>query len=544
MRLPCAFPTSRAALLSLAAVVTLVQAGPARAQGEGREPLAVGAPAPPAPADVLMLRLRDGGVRFGAIAGHDATHLEFTLLATGGVVRVPWTMLDPVQANELLARYGYVDTAAEEVYVDAERLVLTKGGTVEGVILSREGDFFLVKSEGNLQQVPKSQVSAVESGLRLPALDVYSAEELYNQFAAEADPNDAAAQWALAEQCERIYAFDRALAHYERARALDPTLRADELVNLLPRIAAKAQQAAQLEYLRDADRMRKRGQWDRALEALVAFEGLFPSSPLAEDAKKQQARLLLAREEAAKEYVKKRWLYWMKRLARDLAQEPTLAAARAHVDERLSEEIQKAVLADLQKEISKEAQLEQVKQLFAARKKVRYDSSTYGNGTWLIGEEAALKGSTPSDAPATPVNDVDRQRQELEQRIKQFLKNQQVASRGRKAEAEEDLAQTFWESFSAGDRERWLISYYAENSGDLEVRVRPDLIPCRTCGGRGALEVLLTGGGGAPDQGSGGGRGGRSGGRGASSGGAGDGMQLQKCPTCQGLGIVRRVHFR
>lgn len=501
-------------------------------------------PAPPAADDVLLLRLRDGGVRFGAIAGHDANKLDFTLLGNGGLVHVPWTMLEPSQANELQLRFGYIDVASDEILVDGERLVLTSGGSVEGIIVSREGDSYWIKSEGNLQAVPKIRVASIESGLRLSALDVYSTDELYNQYAGSVAADDPAAQWELAVTCERIYAFGKALEHYQKVREIDPAYRADELANILTRVEAKAAQQEQLDYLRNADRLRKRGQWDASLEALDAFAGLFKKSPLINDAVLQRARLISAREAAAKDYVAKRWFYWMRRLARDLSRESNLAAARTYVDERLSEEIQKAVLADLQRTISKDAQLEQVKKIFAERKKVRFDASSYGIGTWLIGEEAARRGLVEEDEPkGGPVNATDGQRQELENRIKQFMKNQRVASRGKQAEAKEDLAQLFWESWTGSSRTLWLIAYYAENSGDLEVRVRPDLQPCRTCAGKGALEVLLTGGGGAPDDGGGGGRGGR-GGRGGNTSSGDGGLQLQKCPVCQGVGVVRRVHFR
>ena len=504
-------------------------------------PASAQAVTPPAAEELVMLRLRDGGVHFGAIVDHSAEVLDFRLLTSGGLVSVPWAMLDPQQSTELQTRYGYVDTVAEEILIDAERLVLTSGATIEGVVLSREGKSFLIKTEGNLQQIDKTRVASIEQGLRIPALDVYSAEELYAQYSALAPATDAKAQWELAETCERIYAFGRAVEHYQRVRELDPTYRATELSNLLPRVKQKAEQQAQLDYLREADRKRKRGQWDAALDLLRGFERLYPDSALREDAKKQEARLLLARDEAAKEYVGRRWFYWMRRLTRDLAAEDTLAAARAYVDERLSEEIQKAVLADLQRTISKEAQLEQVKPLFAARRKVRYEATTYGSGTWLIGREAAQRGNEAEAAPtAAPTNETDAQRDALAARIRQFLKNQQVAARSRRAEEEDDEQQTFWQSFSASHRAMWLLAYYVENSGDLELRARPTLTNCGTCGGAGALEVLLTGGGGAPDQGNrGGGRGGRGGGAQANQG-----MQLQTCPACHGVQVVRRVHFR
>jgi hypothetical protein len=441
-------------------------------------------------------------------------------------------MIEPGQSSELQTRFGYVDIVAEEILIDAERLVLTSGATIEGVIVSREGNMFTVKTEGNLQELPKSRVATIEQGLRIPALDVYSVDELYNQYAALASPTDPASQWELAETCERLYAFGRAAEHYAKVAELDPAFRAAELANILPRARQKALQQEQLDYLRESDRLRKRGQWDKALERLLAFEELYPNSALVTDALKQKSRLEQARDVFALDYVKRRWFYWMKRLTRELATENNFTAARAYADEQLSEDIQKAVLADVQQKIRKDAQLEGIKQVFAARRKVRYDATTYSNGTWLIGAEAAQRGANddPNQA-AAPVSEADAARAAYAEKIAQFVKNQKIASRGRQAQDQEDLAQRFWESFSSIDRSMWLLAYYAENAGDLELRPRPTLRPCNTCAGKGAIEILLTGGGSVPDQSSGGNN-------------SASNRQLQTCPTCQGVQVVRGVHYR
>ena len=52
-------------------------------------------PAPPAAEDVIMLKLRDGRIQWGAIGEHDTIGFLFQRLDNGGEVRVPWSLLDP-----------------------------------------------------------------------------------------------------------------------------------------------------------------------------------------------------------------------------------------------------------------------------------------------------------------------------------------------------------------------------------------------------------------------------------------------------------------
>jgi hypothetical protein len=60
----------------------------------------------PAP---TMLRLRDGSIRWGSVEGHDPDGIRFRVLDTGGLARLPWSLLDPAEAADLRQRFGYVE---------------------------------------------------------------------------------------------------------------------------------------------------------------------------------------------------------------------------------------------------------------------------------------------------------------------------------------------------------------------------------------------------------------------------------------------------
>ncbi|MEM1447650.1 MAG: hypothetical protein AAF957_14750 [Planctomycetota bacterium] len=516
-----------AAVACFAVVAALTSARPAAAQERPLLDPATGqtlrfqVPPPPSPEEVLLLQLRDGSVRWGSIVAHDPELIDFTLLSNGGQARVPWTLLDPRQAEELRNKFGYVEIEAEEALVDAERLVLAGGGVVEGVIVSREGDSFLVKTDGNLQMVPKRRVSSVESGVRLPALDVYSREELYGLYLAEADPASADSQLALARRCESILDFVHAVVHFEKALELGLSVDVDKVTGMLARARIKAQNQEQLEYLREADRLRKRKRFDDALAMLEAFQQTFPNSSLLEDSRKQKTRLLKARDAAGKELVRSRWKYWARKLTRAKALDDNFEASRTWAVEQASEEIQAKVLGDVQKKITAAATTEDVRQLWEARDRGRYTSTTYSTGTWLLGEGRAQAGGEEEETAAEAVSQVDEERKAIEEKIKRYLDNQRIARRNQAAQDEEDAAQTFWETWSRTDRGSWLLAYYVEEAGDFDVRPRPRLRPCRTCAGQGAIELLVTGA--------------------VPKGGA---ASVALCPTCRGVKVVRSVYFR
>lgn len=498
-------------------------AGPAAQQAGGTEqPVATEAAPDARPLEVTMLRLRNGSIQWGSIVEHDPDGFRFTLLSHGGLVDVPWSLLDPNQERELRERFGYVDVSSEEFMIEVERLLLVDGNEVNGVVLSREGENFVVKVDGNLQMVPKRRVQNILKGHRVPALDVYGREELYGMFLGETAEDDPDAQVELAKRCELILDFAHAVTHYERCLVLDPEGERPEVEFALERARRKAESQAQIDYLRSTDQLRKRGRFDEALALLEAFDQTFPDSPLVNDARIKTTRVLTARDDAIRDLVRRQWMYWMKRLTRMKAGELDYAGALAYAEEGLSEEIQERVLKDVRSRISESVEPDQILAFWATRVKVRYQRASYGLGTWLLGEDKARAGTEDKEAALAALSDMDKQRATLEKKIKRFLENQQAARRARARQEQEDELEAFWRGFSTSGRAAWMLAHYVEFSGDLELRDHPYLSNCSSCAGRGVHEVIHVGGG---AKGSG-------------------GVSLVPCPLCRGVGVVRRVFYR
>ncbi len=462
------------------------------------------------------LHLRDGSIHWGAIRGHDPDAIEFQRLDTGGLVRVRWELLDPVQTEELQLRFGYVQFASEELRIDADLLVLDGGEEVIGRIVSREGDVYLVKTGGNLQNIPKARVVGMQSGLSVPALDVFTREEIYAQYLAEAAPDSAADQYELAETCERILDYAHALEHYDSAKRLDPTFHQEDIDGVIERTRVAAGQQEQIDYLRDIDTLRKRGKYDEAIANAAAFGTRWPDSPLVTRALKIQTQVEDARWRAIMEFVRKRWYTRLLNLVQKAALEKDYAQAVTYGQEELGQEVREQVLADARQLFSKDLELEHIDKAWKERRRVRYVSASYGIGTWLLGEEAALKGAEEESEETEPVSEKDAERVKLEEKIKRFLANQEAA---RKSQSRADQAEdfdAFWANFSAGGRAQWILAYYAEYGGDVEVRPKPYLEACRDCAATGVREVIYLGE---------------------------SGPVIQRCPRCMGIGVVRKVYF-
>lgn len=519
---------------------------PAPTGNDGASPLESAVPA--APVNALLLRLRDGGIRWGEIIEHDAIGLRFRLLSHGGEVQLPWEFLDPSQEEELCQDFGYVNVSSEELMIQADRLVLTDGREVVGVILVREGPNFLVKVGGNELAIPKRRVASLTGGQLIPALDVYSREELYGQYLATLDESDPVAQVELAEICERILDFVAAERHYQAALDLGPDEGVEGIQFSLEHAAIKAEQQVQIDFLHETEVLRKRSRFDEALIRLEGFAQMFPGSPLIMDASKQQVRTAELRDVAASKLVQRRWSYWAKRLLREAAKRMDLDQAQGFAAGELSEKIQKGVHLDVLKHVSQAIPLEAISEYWAMRRKVRYITASYGQATWLLGKGRALAGNTKGEkaAKAAPESAMSKERAAFAEKMKRFQQNQQRAARARGGASDAELAETFWRTLPTGNRASWMYAYYVEFGGDHELRGHQYTPNCSYCGGTGGKEMIALGG--ASSGNGGAGRGGSGAGRGGSGGGSRakltSGMQVVKCPTCQGIGVTRRIYYR
>ncbi len=479
---------------------------------------------------VVMLRLYDGGTLWGTIEGHDAEGLHFVRLDNGGRARLPWARLDPAQSEAMQEAFGYIDHSSEELVIEADRVVLDNGVEWIGIIVNRtEQELWLKTVSVPLVKVPKLRLRGATTTVQVPALDVYSGEELYRDELARLDPTSAVGQYELGRFCERILEFERAIEHYREAQKLDPELKRDELAARLERVAQKAASKAQIEYLREIEGLRGRGRFDEALAKATAFEELFPESALQSDASKKKAQVEKSRDAKLREQTLKLWHSWAGRLCERKARDPqtTLEAALGWLEESLHEEILAAVHGELARTVTQSVTPDQVQRYWAERgESARVHKASYGGGTWLLGPEAARAGM-PEQAPdASKMSEKERERAKLEERIRRYVQNQS-AVRKAKIEAEGESEQSlYWKERTALERAQWMLAYYAEKGGDMRL-VRFLIENCDECNGTGIREMTSLNM--LPPQ-----------------SGQSQAIPIDKvpCPLCHNVGVVRRVAYR
>jgi tetratricopeptide (TPR) repeat protein len=489
--------------------------------------------APPAPP--IMLPLQDGGILFGTILAHDPEKLRFRRLETGGELDLPWSYLDPAEAQRMRLALGYVETEAEELLVDAERLELSDGSVLVGHIESRsESDLRLKRAESTLT-IPLDRIRGPITSVQVPALDVFTREELYQQKAFElqgrlalSGRSGAEAHDQLARHAERLLDYARALEHYTRALELDPTFEGARLTQAIKRCQAKAALQEEVDALGEIDRFRARKDYERALAALADFPRRFPTSPLLEDWNRLKERVARAQERDLRAEIVERWHHWSLRLAQEAARKETYEEVLGYLDEKMSQDVLDKVRADVER-IAPGILPDEVRRLWNERKGPAYRSASYGLGTWLLGEaaraelDAKEQGKTqdPNAAPGPGTQAAARKK--LEERIARYLENQKLARAAAEQEGSgAEAPQTFWAGWTSAGRKQWILAYYAEKSGDFR-DIQPRFSPCRECGGTGQRDVLFTGSAIAGDK---------------------AGSVLIPCQACRTIGIVRRIRYR
>ncbi len=512
-------PTPNPLLLLLALLAATALASPALARG--------------AAMDARLLHLRDGRTLWVEIQDHDVDGFVVERLDNGGRVRLPWSLLDPSMEQALRQQFGYVDALDDEVFVEADRLVLADGTEVVGQIVGRSESELVVKSGGRVLYVPMTRLREAATKVQVPALDVYSRDELYELELTRLQPSDAAGHLELAEYCERILDFRRAVEHYRLARELDPGVQGGEFDAALARATRKAESQEQLDALHEVDTLRARKRYDEALLAAQAFADTYPESPFEVDVAKRVERIERDREEALRELVIQRWYFAGARLAQKAGRELQFEQALAYLDGRMSEEILERVTEDLQANFSATITQDDVLQYWAERfqrldgrpRTLRMKKASYGHGTWLLGEDRALEGLEVQKTAEVegPKSERDAERERIEEKVRRYLKNQEIARKTKSSENEAEEVDAFWKTWSSNSKAQWIVAYYAENSGDMRVE-RVTFSNCSECGGTGVREQVHV----------------SAMGRRQGSGNA----DLKACVTCQNIGKVRRVHFR
>ena len=480
----------------------------------------------PAAVSATLLPLRDGGILFGRIVEHSPDELVFERLDTGGRLALPWGIVDPARERELKLGYGYIEADVTEELVSADKLLLVDGTELIGLIVSRDSDSLLIKNSQALITLPLDRIVGSSVLVQVPASDIYTKEERYQnklkEFSGQLGASDprtvAEANVAIAKWCEGIRDYGHAYEHYAAVALADPSYPLADLEVALSRTQTKAEAQAQVDYLGEVERLTRRQNFDKALDMLAQFQVLYPETPLLEDWNDQRERTQMAQIKALRVEAAKRWYAHAASQARKAARFETYEQVMSFLEEGMGEAILAEVTDDLT-DLRETLQQEEVAVLFSERSGNRWHKSSYGNGTWLLGEDRARAGIEEDEQGER--SEQDAERDAIAEKVKRYIENQE-AVRSASGGGEGMSPAEFWQTFPLNARSNWILAYYAEFSGVMELR-RAQLSNCRECGGTGVREIMNLGG---------------------PIAGSNASVRLTTCPTCQGVGVTRRISYR
>jgi len=487
--------------------------------------------------DVQVIRLRVGTEIVGVVTpdGFDEAHgVRVRRVDDDALLDIGVDQMLPEDARRIRAAHGYMPDDPDPILVDAMRIKFLDGSELTGVILEQDTDTIKFKHGAGAPTVLKrSGVRSVEP-VKVDALEVYDAEELYGRELAARNPATALDHYNVALYCESLQLWAHAKEHLAKAVEIDASFKEPGVVAQKQKQYERRIEAGEdSELINKALRMARHDQYDAALANLDEFLKAKSGSALRPDAEKVRGRIVKQREHWLGEQTIVYFFTHVDRAIRKIAAEPK--ATPKEDRKRVETEVTKAAIDTTAKYLKVAPSDVQRVWEDMKRQTASPHFGSYGSGTWTLGLEAAMKGLTPedpnkkADAAAKPAKD-----ESLEDRIKKLLEEKKKAQeeankKGKKGGPQQqakkmasgpqiaDIPPTeeeWWATLTIDEKTGYLTAWWAEHEPNAKV-YRVDQTPCAACSGLGSLRYVNP-----------------------------DGQEMAKpCPRCKGLQFDRVVRF-
>jgi len=336
------------------------------------------------------------------------------------------------------------------------------------------------------------------------------------------DSKQAQKEYEFAPELRTVFALDHALEHLQKARVLAGTEGRADLVRRiegteeeLRRTLAHRAEAEALDHVRQ---LMHRQRFVQAKEELASFPERFSDSALQGQYVALKERFGKARADSMGEYLARHWFNAAAGILQreSLEKDKTVQQLMDWAQTELPRLVREKLLAGM-KRLKEDATVSELDALWQDRFRhsPKSHQASYGDGSWILGEERARAGIDDSkkkkDDGKTP------EQRELEDRMQRYLQNLQRAQKKESGDSEE-TPEDWWRDATTTRRFQFLLAYYAEFSGDYQT-VLVGFQDCPTCGGTGLISVLdLTAGGSRTHK--------------------------VECPQCHTVGVYRQLTFR
>jgi hypothetical protein len=462
-----------------------------------------------------IIRLPDGRFLQGEILESSKTGFVFKRWDTGGVMKFAWEQIHREDQDRLRRSLGLevVDEGAR-ITIDAVRLHLKSGDVLEGVILTEKEDpnyLWIRRSTGEFKY-PKDVVKR-EEAIELDILTIYTQEEAYalkwTELPEEPDDHYDVASW-----CRQIGYYEKEKEHLLAVQEGAPDYKPAFIRNRLEALEKLVEEAQIMSQIKEIMREVARKKFTEATEAWEALCDEFPDSDIViDDTENVVEQIEQAKVRYTRAVVVSDWYRNMRRILRkkSLEKELKLADAKTWANKDLTEEILAKVSEKRRLDTS------DIKTAFEERKVFNVYKGNYGTGTFIV------EKSSGSRSGSSGIIDDLGKRLGLDSATRDKVKGMFDSKKGKSSSKKKQLSpDDWWEAATSDMKYQWLLAYYAENAGDMEI-VRTEYRPCTGCRGKGYTSFLTAGGGASREQ---------------------TGTQHEMCKRCQGLGKDKIIVFK
>ncbi len=233
-----------------------------------------------------QVRLRTGDYLQGEINGDrtDEDHLTIKLFSTGGIIRLRWDQViveDQKRLRDQLGLSGWEE--AEEVLIPGHQVMLQSGDLVEGLAENPDavGEALVLRTASGLRTYPRATVSKIIPTV-VPALSVYTPDDLYEYYLKEYAPESAASHADLGRMLVKVEAFKQARDHFNIALEEEDyaaTEQAQMVRNQLAKVEVYIKAEEALDRVRGVRRLYFQRRFDQALAEIATLRSEYQEDP-------------------------------------------------------------------------------------------------------------------------------------------------------------------------------------------------------------------------------------------------------------------------
>ncbi len=441
-----------------------------------------------------IIRLKNGVELHGKVVEFDnEVGITVQRYDNGGVLDLRWEHILDADVKALRLARGYGDEEAAPIFIKAKKMLLINNEYVIGVpVESSRPGFIALRRLGKIDEYPQAVVKEMET-IDVEVQEVFTLEELFQQKLSEGIPETALDHFNLGVFCESIEFYDRALELFMAVTELDPEFKADLIIQKVKRMEVKIREKEATDLLRDIRNRIYKKMFSTAFEFCDKFVEEYPDSVQMGDLEKLRAQAVSKRRQYYQTKILTDYFSYLDRIATKVSshKEYKLDDALSYARDELGSDVRKKLSEEFDMEI------EEIEDLWLNRKGGRHRTASYGEGTFILGDEATLM----------PVEDEDDDKkkeakepatldEKLKQKIEGIRKSRDRESRRRRSRINvDDVGQTpdqWWMNAKEKQRRSFLLAYYAENSGDMKI-VKVRLMNCPYCCGKGYFEHFTQG---------------------------------------------------